>query len=104
MMRAWRRTIVAIAVSGRRRSRLTVAGLDGPVVRPARPMAICRASCINRCSLPASARLKYEDLPTAPEALRTRLARYLSRRSAFKSGYKSEPTASRPFASRPSAG
>ena len=33
--------------------------------------------------------LKYEDLPTAPEALRTRLARYLSRRSAFKSGYKS---------------
>ena len=33
--------------------------------------------------------LKYEDLPNAPEELRTRLARYLSRRSAFRSGYKS---------------
>jgi hypothetical protein len=34
--------------------------------------------------------LKYEDLPAAPEELRTRLARYLSRRAAFKSSYKSE--------------
>jgi len=33
--------------------------------------------------------LKYEDLPTVPEAMRTRLARYLARRAAFKSSYKS---------------
>ena len=33
--------------------------------------------------------LKYEDLPSVPETLRTRLARYLSRRAAFKSSYKS---------------
>ena len=68
-------TVAAVAQAGPQTSAPSAADLQGKLYRSVFSIGV--------------GALKYEDLPNAPEELRTRLARYLSRRSAFKSGYRS---------------
>jgi hypothetical protein len=88
MMRVFGRTIVAIAVSAAAVTS-TVAGLERAGVQTGATEGDLQGKLYKSVFSTGVGALKYEDLPAAPEALRTRLARYLSRRSAFKSGYKS---------------
>ena len=88
MRRVFGRTIVAIAVSAAAVTS-TVAGLERAGVQAGATDGDLQGKLYKSVFSTGVGALKYEDLPTAPEALRTRLARYLSRRSAFKSGYKS---------------
>ena len=88
MIRTWRRTIVAIAVLTAPVTS-TSAGLEPTPSQTTAPAADLQGKLYRSVFSTGVGALKYEDLPNAPEELRTRLARYLSRRSAFKSGYKS---------------
>jgi hypothetical protein len=88
MTRAWRRTIVAAAVLVA--AVTSTSARTGQAAAQPTPSAADLQGKLYRSVFSAGVgALKYEDLPNAPEELRTRLARYLSRRSAFKSGYKS---------------
>ena len=90
-MRASCRTLVAFAVSAAVAMVITsaVAGLEQAGPQAGTPAADLQGKLYKSVFSTGVGALKYEDLPNAPEELRTRLARYLSRRSAFKSGYKS---------------
>ena len=83
MMRGQRCTIVAIAVCVAVTSAAGAALQTGPAQAEDLQGKLYKSAFSTGVGA-----LKYEDLPTAPEALRTRLARYLSRRAAFKSSYK----------------
>jgi len=88
MMRASCRTLVAFAVSAVVATS-AVAGLEQAGPQAGASAADLQGKLYKSVFSTGVGALKYEDLPNAPEELRTRLARYLSRRSAFKSGYKS---------------
>ena len=82
-MRAARLTIAAIALSlgtaasaGAARQAATAAPPD------------LQGKLYKSVFMPGAGALTLNDLPNMPEAIRTRLARYLSRRSGFKSSYK----------------
>jgi hypothetical protein len=83
------RTLAVFAVSGTLATS-PVAGRGQASPQNAAPAADLQGKLYRSVFSTGVGALKYEDLPNAPEELRTRLARYLSRRSAFKSGYKSE--------------
>ena len=90
MMRALRRTIAAIAVCAIAVTSAAGAGLQTGLTQTGAAQAQDLQGKLYKSAFSTGVgALKYEDLPTAPEALRDRLARYLSRRAAFKSGYKS---------------
>ena len=88
MMRASCRTLVAFAVSAAVTTSVA-AGLEQTAPPAGVPAADLQGKLYRSVFSTGVGALKYEDLPNAPEELRTRLARYLSRRSAFRSGYKS---------------
>ena len=88
MMRTCRRAITAIAVLTAAVT-CTSAGTEQTASQLTAPAADLQGKLYRSVFSTGVGALKYEDLPNAPEELRTRLARYLSRRSAFKSGYKS---------------
>ena len=90
MMRALRRTIAAVAVCAIAVTSAAGAGLQTGLTQTGAAQAPDLQGKLYKSVFSTGVgALKYEDLPTAPEALRDRLARYLSRRAAFKSGYKS---------------
>jgi hypothetical protein len=88
MMAASCRTFVAFAVSAAVATSV-VAGSEQTGPQSAAPSADLQGRLYRSVFSTGVGALRYEDLPNAPEELRTRLARYLSRRSAFRSGYKS---------------
>jgi hypothetical protein len=85
MMCASRRFIVAIAVVAASMTPAIGAGLQTGQATPADLQGKLYKSVFSS----GVGALGQADLAAAPDALRERLARYLTRRSAFKSGYKS---------------
>ena len=86
MMRAPRRFLVTVAVVAAAMTTAAGAALQtGPV-----NSADLQGKLYKSVFSSGVGALKQEDLAAAPDALRDRLARYLARRSAFKSSYKSE--------------
>jgi hypothetical protein len=88
MMRASCRTLAALAVSAAVAT-CAGAGLERTGAQAGAAAGDLQGKLYRSVFSTGVGALKYEDLPNAPEELRTRLARYLSRRSAFRSGYKS---------------
>lgn len=82
------RTLVAFAISTAM-STSAGAGLESTRAQGVAPAADLQGKLYRSVFSAGVGSLKYEDLANAPQELRTRLARYLSRRSAFKSGYRS---------------
>jgi hypothetical protein len=81
MMRAARLTVAAIALCA-------VTAIPTGAVHQSAPPDL-QGKLYKSVFMPGAGALTLNDLPNVPEEIRTRLARYLSRRSGFRSSYKS---------------
>ena len=84
MMRAAGLTVAAIALWAHATMPLGAARQSPPAAPPD-----LQGKLYKSVFVPGAGALTLNDLPNVPEAIRTRLARYLSRRSGFRSSYKS---------------
>jgi hypothetical protein len=84
MMRAASLTVAAIALCAQATISLGAARQAPPAAPPD-----LQGKLYKSVFMPGAGALTLNDLPNMPEAIRTRLARYLSRRSGFRSSYKS---------------